>query len=100
MPSTDRWLWLLQMALFLALPIYVLLGVMGFGMTADPVDCGTWHFTDPSGYEYRLRAESCPGTETNASGFFLVLILWWLAFSALGAIIFCLRRIGRSLGAR
>ncbi|MDO5640888.1 MAG: hypothetical protein Q4G26_00670 [Paracoccus sp. (in: a-proteobacteria)] len=100
MLSTDRWLWLLQMALFLAVPVTTIILVIGFYVSGQPESCGNWIYTDAQGAEYRVRQEECTLTERELLRTIVGLMLEWLTFIALGTIIFCLRRIGRAMGAR
>lgn len=105
MPSTDRLLWLLQVALFVAAVIYVFFAVLAavavWTLDAQqfPPGCGRWIATDPFGPVMTLEPENC-----EPSGLFSVLanLFFMLAealpLAALGAIIFCLRRIGNVMG--
>lgn len=103
MPSTDRLLWLLQIVLLLSVPLlWLAIFTVPYPITSGD-DCGNWVYSYPEGVDVLVRPEHCPEPESTdpISPLNVVLLgigsLWTLA---LGAIIFCLRRIGRAMGAR
>lgn len=103
MPSTGCLLWLLQMALFLAVPVAFAIELTETVMNG-PMDCGGWIYTEPSGQTYTFKPDAtardwCAGGDYSVLSGMLSLMLSWLWSAGLGAIIFCLRRIGRTMGA-
>lgn len=104
MPSTDRLLWLLQMALFLAVPVIMVAQGAASMLGGDVPGCGGWIFTDAAGQEHLLRPDDtgqdwCRGGNISLLSTILNLLLNFLWYAGLGAVIFCLRRIGRAMGA-